>query len=98
MPILGIDIGGSGIKGALVDEKTGEVVTARFRIPTPDHAKPDDVAKVVKEIVKHFDYKGQVGIGLEKFPPGQQTIDFTTQGPGLIMSIIAALGRLKHLA
>ena len=64
MPILGIDIGGSGIKGALVDEKTGEVVTARFRIPTPDHAKPDDVAKVVKEIVKHFDYKGQVGIGL----------------------------------
>ena len=64
MPILGIDIGGSGIKGALVNEETGEVLTARFRIPTPDHAKPDDVAKIVKEIVKHFDYKGPIGIGL----------------------------------
>ncbi len=64
MPILGIDFGGSGIKGALVNEETGEMVGERFRIPTPDKGKPDDVAHVVNEIVKHFDYKGPVGIGL----------------------------------
>ncbi len=64
MPILGIDFGGTGIKGALVDEKTGEMITERFRIPTPDKAKPDDVANVVNKIVKHFNYHGPVGIGL----------------------------------
>ena len=64
MPILGIDFGGSGIKGALVNEETGEMISDRFRIPTPDKAMPDDVANVVSEIVKHFDYKGPVGIGL----------------------------------
>ncbi len=64
MPILGIDFGGSGIKGALVNEETGEMISDRFRIPTPDKGKPDDVANVVNEIVKHFDYKGPVGIGM----------------------------------
>ncbi len=61
MHILGIDIGGSGIKGALVDVKTGELVTERHRIPTPQPATPDTVAEVVAEIVKHFDYDGPVG-------------------------------------
>ncbi len=64
MPILGIDFGGSGIKGALVNEETGEMISDRFRIPTPDKGKPDDVANVVNEIVKHFDYKGPIGIGI----------------------------------
>ena len=64
MAILGIDFGGSGIKGALVNEETGEMVSDRFRIPTPDKGKPDDVAQVVNEIVKHFEYTGPVGIGL----------------------------------
>ncbi|RME60555.1 MAG: ROK family protein [Caldilineae bacterium] len=61
MEILGIDIGGSGIKGALVNAETGELLTERRRIPTPDPSTPDAVAEVVAAIVKHFDWKGLVG-------------------------------------
>ena len=60
-PVLGIDIGGSGIKGALVDVQKGELTTERHRIPTPQPATPKAVAKVVAEIVEHFDYEGGVG-------------------------------------
>lgn len=60
---LGIDIGGSGIKGALVDVKKGELITDRFRIPTPQPATPEAVAEVIKEICKHFKWKDAVGCG-----------------------------------
>lgn len=61
MKILGIDIGGSGIKAAIVDTKTGELLSERHRIPTPKPATPEAVAKVVKEVVKHFNWKKAVG-------------------------------------
>ena len=63
MEILGIDIGGSGIKGAPVNTKTGEIVADRFRIPTPQPSKPKFVADAIKEIVEHFDWKGPIGCG-----------------------------------
>ena len=53
-PVLGIDIGGSGIKGAPVDLATGELTTKRMRIPTPAKSTPPNVADVVKEIVANF--------------------------------------------
>lgn len=62
MAILGIDIGGSGIKGAPVDLDTGELQQERFRIPTPDPPVPDAVAGIIKEIAEHFQYSGQTGI------------------------------------
>lgn len=62
MQLLGIDIGGSGIKGAIVDIRTGEFVGERHRIPTPQPAKPQPVAEVVAEIVNHFDYSGPIGV------------------------------------
>ena len=61
MKILGIDIGGTGMKAAIVDTKTGELLSERHRIPTPKPATPEAVAKAVKEIVKHFDWKKAVG-------------------------------------
>src|SRR5210317_82103 len=61
--ILGIDIGGSGVKGAIVDTKKGELLTERYRIPTPQPATPEAVAMVMKKITKHFDWKGPVGVG-----------------------------------
>lgn len=61
-PILGIDIGGSGIKGALVDVTRGELVTERERIPTPTPSTPGAVAEVVARLLKHFDYQGPVGV------------------------------------
>lgn len=63
MTLLGIDVGGSGIKGALVDAETGEMLTDRFRIPTPKPRTPEAMSDVIAEIVKHFDYKGKVGCG-----------------------------------
>lgn len=63
MEVLGIDIGGSGMKGAIVNSLTGELLTERFRIPTPPSRKPKAMAKVFKDIVKHFDYSGPIGCG-----------------------------------
>ncbi|MDX1412788.1 MAG: ROK family protein [Candidatus Promineifilaceae bacterium] len=63
MKALGIDIGGSGIKGALVDTEKGELVTERYRFPTPRPAKPKAVITTIKKIVDHFDYSGPLGIG-----------------------------------
>ncbi len=63
MEILGIDIGGTGIKGAVVNVETGELVTERHRIPTPKGATPDAVARTIKELIDHFQWKGKVGCG-----------------------------------
>ena len=63
MAVLGIDVGGSGIKGAPVDLETGEILAERFRLPTPEKAKPRDVADTVAELVKHFSWTGPVGVG-----------------------------------
>jgi len=61
---FGIDIGGSGIKGALVDLEKGALIGDRLRIDTPRHSTPDAVAEVVGEIVRHFGWEGPVGITL----------------------------------
>lgn len=53
-PVLGIDIGGSGIKGAPVDLTTGELAADRLRIETPEPSTPENVAKVVAKIVDEF--------------------------------------------
>ena len=63
MQVLGIDIGGSGIKGAPVDIKKGEMLRERYRIPTPQPAKPKAVAKTVAEIAKYFEWEGPIGCG-----------------------------------
>jgi polyphosphate glucokinase len=63
MHILGIDVGGSGIKGAPVDTKTGELVAERVRIKTPEKAEPQPVGEVVAQIARSFEWKGQIGIG-----------------------------------
>ena len=63
MELLGIDIGGSGIKGAIVDLDKGELITERHRIDTPKPATPDAVGDTVKELVDHFGWKGKIGVG-----------------------------------
>ncbi|NBE93004.1 ROK family protein [Nonomuraea sp. KC401] len=62
MDVLGIDIGGSGIKGAPVDTEAGKLTEERLRIPTPRPSKPGEVADVVASIVKHFGWSGPVGV------------------------------------
>lgn len=59
--ILGIDIGGSGIKGNLVDPQNGALMAERHKIATPQPSKPDAVAEVITAMVRHFEYDGPVG-------------------------------------
>jgi len=61
MQILGIDIGGSGIKGAPVDVETGVLCSERFRLRTPDPSTPEAVATAVQELVHRFDWQGPMG-------------------------------------
>ncbi|MEM7659943.1 MAG: ROK family protein [Bacteroidota bacterium] len=63
MDVLGIDIGGSGIKGAIVDTISGTLTTERHRIPTPQPATPRAVAETTRELVEHFHWKGPIGCG-----------------------------------
>jgi polyphosphate glucokinase len=63
MQILGIDVGGSGIKGAPVDTETGQLLAERVRIKTPKSAEPEPMAEVVKQIAGFFKWGGPIGIG-----------------------------------
>lgn len=62
MTLLGIDIGGTGVKGAPVDVETGQLIGERFRIETPRPALPNVVADVVEQIAAHFNYRGPAGV------------------------------------
>ncbi len=54
---IGIDVGGTGIKGALVDVKKGELLSERLKYPTPEGGEPEDIAKVVLQIAQELDGK-----------------------------------------
>ena len=60
--VLGIDIGGSGIKGAPVDLATGKLTAERVKLATPRPAEPDAVADVVRQLVREFSWTGPAGI------------------------------------
>ena len=61
---IGVDIGGTGIKGAPVDLDAGAFTAERIRIPTPQPATPAAVAAIVKEIVTKLDAPGTIGLTL----------------------------------
>lgn len=61
MNVLGIDIGGSGIKGAPVDTDRGRLLTERLRIDTPQPSTPEAVIETVCAMLAHFDWRGPVG-------------------------------------
>ena len=63
MKTLGIDIGGSGIKAAPVDLRTGRLTAERARLETPEKPKPVVVARAVAELVAKFNWSGHVGVG-----------------------------------
>jgi polyphosphate glucokinase len=60
---LGIDIGGSGIKGALVDTLKGTLVSERIRFSTPEKPKPKLVANIIVDIVNNLNYNSIIGVG-----------------------------------
>ncbi len=63
MDVLGIDVGGTGTKGAVVDTGSGELLTERHRLLTPKPAMPNKVIKTISEIVEHFSWQGPLGCG-----------------------------------
>jgi len=63
METLGIDIGGSGIKGAPVNLVTGLLLAERHRVDTPQPATPQAMIQAMAEVVRHFDWKGPIGCG-----------------------------------
>ncbi|MDX3260290.1 polyphosphate--glucose phosphotransferase [Streptomyces sp. NPDC093228] len=74
MQIFGVDIGGSGIKGAPVDLERGVLVEERFKVLTPHPATPDLVADGVKEVVGHFGWTGPIGVTFPGVVTGGSTI------------------------
>lgn len=61
---IGIDIGGTGIKGALVDVKAGELLSDRIRMETPEGGRPDDMAEVVRAILKELNAAKDTPVGI----------------------------------
>ena len=61
--VLGIDIGGTGMKAAIVDTDAGEMVSERFKLKTPKPATPEAMADIVRQISEHFEWTGPVGVG-----------------------------------
>ncbi len=61
---LGIDVGATGIKGAIIDLTKGELITDRIKYPTPKPATPDAMVKVMGQLVKDFNWEGKpIGMG-----------------------------------
>ncbi|AUG79472.1 Polyphosphate glucokinase [Kitasatospora sp. MMS16-BH015] len=60
--VFGVDIGGSGIKGAPVDVERGALAEERYKVLTPQPASPESVVDAVREVVRHFDHRGPVGL------------------------------------
>ena len=63
MHVFGLDIGGSGIKGAPIDLETGEWFAERIRIPTPQAPTSEAVVETSLEVIEHFGWDGPVGVG-----------------------------------
>lgn len=59
---FGVDVGGSGVKGGIVDLDTGQLIGERFKLLTPQPSTPEAVAKTVAEVVRHFDWTGPLGV------------------------------------
>ena len=93
---FGVDIGGSGVKAAVVDMKTGEFVTERLKIATPQPANPDAVAEVVKELMEEADWNGPVGITVPAVVKNQITRSAANIGGDWIGTDCQELFR-KHL-
>ncbi len=97
---FGVDIGGSGIKGAPVDLATGEFAGERLRIPTPQPSTPAAVAATVAEVVDSFDLDKDVPIGVT-FPAvilhgvaqSAANVDKSWIGTDVEKAVAAASGR-----
>lgn len=95
--VLGIDVGGTGIKGAPVDIRKGVLLAERYRLETPQPATPEAVVETIGRIVQHFGWSGPVGVG---FPAAVRhgivctatNIDKSWIGKDVVQMIASATG------
>jgi polyphosphate glucokinase len=96
--VLGIDIGGTGVKAAPVDTTTGELVAERQKLETPHPATPDAVLSVVTELVKSFGWSGKAGVTFPGVVVGGTIRTAANLDPGWIgMDGAAAFGQATGL-
>ncbi len=88
---FGVDVGGSGIKGALVDLATGEFIGDRIKILTPQPATPEAVAETVAELVRRSGWEGSVGVTLPSVIRGQTALSAANIDPAWIGADITEL-------
>ena len=67
---FGVDVGGSGVKGGVVDLETGELIGDRIKLLTPQPSTPEAVAETVAEIIRQAEWDGPVGITLPSVVTG----------------------------
>ena len=91
MAVLGIDIGGSGIKGAPVDVETGEFLQDRIRIPTPEPGTPEQVIEVIRHMIDEFHWQGKIGVGFPGVVRRGVVITGANMAPEWVGTDVAAL-------
>lgn len=63
MKILGVDVGGTGVKGAVIETVTGELASERLRIESPRPATPESIGSTIQDLVERHGWRGPIGIG-----------------------------------
>lgn len=91
MKVLGIDIGGSGIKGGIVDTDVGNMISERHRIDTPRPATPKAIVAVMESIVTHFKWAGPIGCGYPGVVRGQALMTAANLDKSCIGSYLGAM-------
>jgi polyphosphate glucokinase len=95
--LLGIDIGGTGMKAAPVDTATGELIAPRHRILTPHPATPDAMAEVVAQLTQYFDWTGPVGAAFPAVVKGGVARTAANIDPAWIgVDVAATFARASH--
>lgn len=84
MNALGIDIGGSALKGAPVDLRTGRLLAERFRIPTPKPLSPARTARTVADLARHFNWRGPIGVGFPGVVHGGRVLTAANMHPKFV--------------
>lgn len=74
MKILGIDIGGSALKGAPVETETGQLLAERFRVETPEIVTPAQAARIAAQIADNFKWRGPIGVGFPGVVEGSRIL------------------------
>ncbi|MFF7889866.1 polyphosphate--glucose phosphotransferase [Streptomyces sp. NPDC020794] len=96
MQAFGVDIGGTGIKGAPVDLKAGRLASSRYEVATPHPGKPEDVADAVRGVVEHFGWRGPVGVAFPGVVAHGITQSAANMHPGWVGKDAASL-MAEHL-